>query len=260
MKRYVMLSLIMAVVFAASIAMAQTLPTPKELFAKAKAAKQEDSAVHKVEMTLMNKRGDKMLNQMVTRSKTVKGLSRTVTTFLLPDETKGTKFLMLQNTSGPDTMMIFIPDLKRVRTISTSQSREQYMGTDFAYSDLEDLDVAVGEHKVEGIEPVDGQDCYKVVSLFDPKTGGGYSKQVNWFRKDCTIAVKTEYYDKDGKLKKIRMVSDLYQQGKVWIMKKVTMQDVQKDHRTIIEIKQADQKPVEDSFFTEQFLLQTDKY
>lgn len=260
MKKFVIFSFILALVFLASTALAQDLPSVKDLLAKAKSAKQEDSAVNKVEMTIINKRGDKMLNQMVTRSKTVKGLSSTVTTFLIPTETKGTKFLMIQNPSGPDTMMIFIPDLKRVRTISTSQSREQYMGTDFAFSDLEDLDPNIGTHKVAGVEQIDGQDCFKLESELDPKTGGGYSKQINWFRKDNYIAVKTDYYDKDGNLKKVRTVPELYQQGKIWILKKMIMKDVQKDHQTIIEIKQSDQKPVEDSYFSEQFLLQTDKY
>lgn len=232
--------------------------TAASIIEKSKEATQSTTAEHKIRMILVNKRGDELERKMITRSKTKNGLNRSVTTFLYPNETKGTKFLMVENADRDDDMKIFVPELKRVRTISSSQRRQSYMGTDFAYGDLEALDPKIGQHKRLDDAEIKGEGAYVVESSLDPKSTG-YSKMINWFRKDNFVPIKTEYYDKDGDLKKVRTVSDIYQEGDVWVMKKMVMEDVQKNHKTVIEIVGSSQKPIDDSYFTEQFLRQTDK-
>lgn len=232
----------------------------QQIIRKSKEALQAADAVNKVQMTLINKRGDKLVQRMVTRTKNVNGATRQVTTFLYPDETKGTKFLVLENADRSDDMFIFIPGLKRIRTISTSQRNQSYMGTDFSYGDLEALEADVGQHTVIRTEALDGQDCHVVQSILDPKQGAGYSKIINWYRTDEFLPIKTEYYDKDGALKKVKTIPSLYKDGSSWVLKKMIMKNVQKNHQTIIEIIESNSTKVEDSFFTKQFLLQTDRF
>ncbi|MCZ7586004.1 MAG: outer membrane lipoprotein-sorting protein [Deltaproteobacteria bacterium] len=55
-------------------------------------------------------------------------------------------------------------------------------------------------------------------------------------------------------------MENVYQQGKTWIMKTMTMEDVQKDHRTVIDIVESKQSDFPDEYFTERFLTQTDRY
>ena len=260
MSRGFSILLAAALLFAWSANLAAADPTAAQIIAKSKEAVQAKSAENKVQMTLVNKRGDTLVQKMVTRTHSENGLTRQVTTFLYPDETKGTKFLVVENDTRDDDMHIFIPALKRIRTISSSQRNQSYMGTDFSYGDLEALDPKTGQHAVTGSETIDGQDCYVVTSRLDPKTGQGYSKIINWYRKDEYIPIRTEYFDKDGAKKKIKTVPDLYKDGDAWVLKKMVMEDVQRNHQTIIEVIESTQKPVDASFFTKQFLLQTDRY
>ncbi|MBZ0270459.1 outer membrane lipoprotein-sorting protein [bacterium] len=247
----------MALLFAAP---ARAELSGKEIIAKSRDAQQTGATVNKIEMTLENKRGETLSQKLVTRTKTEGGLTRSVTTFLAPDETKGTKFLMVENAGRDDDMKIFIPDLKRIRTISTAQRNQSYMGTDFAFGDLEALDPDTGTHTFAGEETIDGAETYKVETTPDPNSGTGYAKMVNWIRKDNFIPVKTEYYDRDGNLKKVKTVHDVTRQGDGWLMKKMVMNDVQREHRTIIQVIDSERKAVDDEYFTERFLNQTDRY
>lgn len=257
MKRIILLTLALGVALLFNV-YAQDL-TAKQIVVKSEQATQAKSTVNKVQMTLINKRDEKRVIKMVSRAKTAGGLSRTVSTFLYPDEVKGTKFLLVENADREADMMIFIPDLGRVRKISSSQRNQSYMGSDFAYGDLEALDPD-GDHALIGTEDFEGAECYVVQTILDPREGAGYSKMTNWFRRDNFVAVKTEYYDKDGNLKKVKTVHDLRRQNDIWVLTKIVMKDVQRKHQTIIEILESNQQEVDDSFFTVRFLQQTDRY
>lgn len=235
-------------------------PSAREIIAQARKATRSKSSLNKIEMTMENKRGETLVQRMVTRAVTKNDLSRTVTTFLYPEETKGTKFLMIENPDREDDMKIFIPSLGRIRTISAAQRNQSYMGSDFAYGDLETLDPNTGEHALTGSEDVEGKDCYVISTGLDPKKGAGYSKMINWIQKENFVPVKVEYYDKDGQLKKVKTVHDLYRQDDVWILKRMVMRDVQRRHQTTIVVVESQQKKIDDSYFTDQFLRQTDKY
>lgn len=232
----------------------------EQIIQKSKTATQSSGSIHKIVMTLINKRGDRLVRKMVSRTKTDRGMSRSVTTFLYPEETKGTKFLNVENPIRDDDMKIFIPDLKKIRIISSAQRRQSYMGTDFAYGDLEVLNPDEGEHLLLPREEIQGHSCYKIETRPDPKKGSGYSKMLNWIRTDNFVAIRTEYFDKDGELKKVKTIPELYEQDGIWVMKKMIMKNVQKNHQTIIEIIDSRQKKVDEYYFTDQFLLQTDKY
>ena len=258
MKRFAIAMAFAALALLPILAAATDL-TPQQLIEKSNEATASAGSTHQLEMTMTNKRGETQVQKMLTRSKTIKGNPAKVTTFLFPEESKGTKFLLIEYKDKEDDMKIFIPDLRRVRTITTTQRNQNYMGTDFSYADLEARNAAVGRHTITGSDKVDGQDCWVLTSILDPKKGPGYSKMITWFRKDNFVAVKAEYYDKDGVLLKVRTIQDLYKEGNIWIEKKIIMKNVQTDHMTVIETKKVELKPIDDSYFTEQFLQQTDR-
>jgi hypothetical protein len=218
------------------------------------------SSVNKIQMTLLNKRNEKREMKMISRAKARQGLSSTSTTFLFPEEVKGTKFLMVENRNAAADMRIFIPDLRRVRNISTTQRNQSYMGSDFDFGDLEALDPDKGTHVLAGSETVDGQDCHLVETKLNPNEGAGYSRMRTWIRKDNFVPIKTEYYDKDGNLKKVKTVSDLYKQKNHWVLKTITMRNVQTGHQTVLNIIESKQEEISDSYFSDQFLLQTDRF
>jgi hypothetical protein len=239
-------------------AMGETL-TAKQIITRSKQACLTKSSINKLKMSLINKRNEKREIKMLSRGKSVNGLSRTQTTFLFPDEVKGTKFLMIENANREADMMIFIPDLGRVRTISSTQRNQSYMGSDFAYGDLEALDAEKGAHVLKPDGDYNGQPCWVIETTFKPSDGVGYSRMIDWFRKTDFAPVKTEFYDKDGALKKVKTIPEIYLQNGVLILKKMIMQDMQTNHQTIIEIIESQQQNVEDFYFTVQFMQQTDR-
>jgi hypothetical protein len=232
----------------------------KQIVIRSKVAIQGSSSVNKIKMTVTNKRGDEQVQKMITRTKTVNGLNQQISTFLYPDETKGTKFLKIEKDNQNDIMKIYIPDLGKPRTISSSQRKQSFMGSDFTYEDLEALQPQKGQHSIFGNNTFEDAPCYVIQTNYSGKKSAGYSKTLTWIRKDNYLPVKTEYYDKDANLIKVKTAHEIYKKKDVWVLKKLVMKNVQKNHQTVIEVVESKIQPVNDSYFTEQFLRQTDKY
>jgi hypothetical protein len=83
-------------------------------------------------------------------------------------------------------------------------------------------------------EKIDGVDCWVVESV-PKKSDEIFSKKIMWIRKDCLIAAKVEYYDKLGKLHRLLKVESVVQIDGFWAIGKMTMENVQANHKTILE-------------------------
>ncbi len=58
-----------------------------------------------------------------------------------------------------------------------------------------------------------------------------------WVMKDVWIGVKKEFYDEDGDLLKMLSVKDYDQIRRYWIILTTEMHNVQKEHRTLMELE-----------------------
>jgi negative regulator of sigma E activity len=105
------------------------------------------------------------------------------------------------------------------------------MGTDFTYDDLGEPSVDEDTHKFIKEEEIDGQKCWVVESI--PKDEDSrYSKKILWIRQDALLAVKVEYYDRDGNLMKRLTVQDLRKKDGIWTTFEMEMDNIQKKHKT----------------------------
>jgi outer membrane lipoprotein-sorting protein len=108
------------------------------------------------------------------------------------------------------------------------------MGSDFTYDDVGQRNIDEDTHTFVREEKVDGVDCW-VVEPVPKKSDEIFSKKIMWIRKDCLIAAKVEYYDKLGKLHRLLKVESVVQVDGFWAIGKMTMENVQANHKTILE-------------------------
>ena len=259
-RRQTVLAAALAAALIAASALATDRPSAAYFLVRARAATQLPSVTSKIEMTLENKRGETLGMRILTRTKTEGGLSRTVSTFLEPDEAKGTKFLMTENAGRDDDMKIFIPDIGRVRVVSSTQRKQSYMGSDFAYGDLESVKPDVGTHKLLAGEAIDGQMCAVVETDFTGVSGALYPIQRHWVRADNDVLVRTDYIGKDGEVRKRKTVEKFEPLAGKWIATRIVMEDFKRKHRTVVEVVDSGAEPLDDSYFTDQFLKKTHRY
>lgn len=217
---------------------------------------QSTSAVTNAKMIIMDNKGSQRVRELIMRTKEKNGLRHVVTTFLAPPEVRGSKFMVIEKKDADDDQRIYLPALKRVRRITSSNKAGSFMGSTFAYADLQSHDPDTGTHQRLADATVDGQDCYVVESTPNKPDDFIYSKFTYWVRKDNFLPIKGEFFDKKGHLWKRLTVANIEQRSDgTWIAKKTTMHDVQKGTSTVLELVdyQLDVK-INDDYFSDRFL------
>ena len=191
--------------------------------------------ISKTTMVLTNSKGKTRNSVMI--SKTMDNSRRQLIWFLEPKDDKGVSFLKIEHDDRDDEMRIWLPAFKRVRRISASKKGDSFMGSDLSYEDMTSRSLDENEYKRLDDETVNGRECFVIEVTPNASLKSSYSKHKIWIVKDDLYIIKEESYDKREKLKKEKSFSyikiDNYD-----IMSKISVKDVQKDHKTDISFEQ----------------------
>ena len=188
------------------------------------------------------------------------GLSKTLLRFLAPRDIENTGLLTWERAGGDDDQWLYLPSLGKVKRIAASGKKNRFMGSEFAYEDLRPENLSAHRYTLTGSETLDGHDCFVIEAV--PATpqqaaDSGYSKRRLWVRKDITLTVKQEYFDKKGRLEKVGIPRQLVNvRGSMWRPNEAEMRDAQTGNRTVVtvESRRLDQG-LKESFFTEAELV-----
>lgn len=183
-------------------------------------------------------------------------LRKSLIRFLAPRDIENTALLTWEARDGNDDQWLYLPATRKPKRIASSAKKNQFMGTDFAYEDLRPENLGVHRYTSVGSEAVDGRECFVIEAV--PATDrqaadSGYSRRKLWIDKGNLVALKREYYDRQGKLAKVelrrrpvRVTAD------VWRVDEVEMQDVQNGTKTVLLVESRRfNVGLKDSFFTE---------
>ncbi|WP_319475795.1 outer membrane lipoprotein-sorting protein [Marispirochaeta aestuarii] len=211
-----------------------------------------DTQKNTTTITLINKRGNSRVREIISYTKDYGDTEKNVMVFTEPRDVAGVGYLAYSydELGKDDDTWLFLPAMKRSRRISGSSRNDYFMGTDFTYDDMGDRKVEEDTHALKGEEQINGISCWIIESV--PKEPGYiYSRRVTWIRQDVLIAVKVEYYDRQEELQKILRTSDITEIDGIWTVRRMEMDNIQNEHRTILEFKNIQYNlPVEDSFFS----------
>ena len=226
--KMVKMATVLALAFGSMVA-AETL-SGRDIVQKVKDRPDGDTRSSELSMTLINKGGSKRERKISSFAMDVGKDTKQIMFFRYPNDVKGTGFLTVDydDINKDDDKWLYLPAMKKTRRISGKSSKTDYfMGSDFTYDD-------VGQRNIDEEEKVDGIDCWVVESV--PKKGDEiFSKKISWIRKDCLIAAKVEYYDKLGKLHRSLKVENVVQVDGFWSIAKMSMENVQTNHKTLLE-------------------------
>jgi hypothetical protein len=213
-----------------------TVPTGLEIMTRVDDRPDGDDRTQMLTMTLSNKSGRQRIREVKSYSKDFGKDKKSVMVFEKPADVRGTAFLSWEydDPAREDDKWLYMPAMKKVRRISGASKNEYFMGSDFTYDDMGDRNVEEDSHTLLGEEVVDGHDCWKVESIpVDPEDM--YTRKVIWVCKAADMAIKAEYYDKDGLLKTFKAL-DFRQQDGFWTQFKSEMDNVSRKHKTVMEI------------------------
>ncbi|MDQ6961746.1 MAG: outer membrane lipoprotein-sorting protein [Mariprofundaceae bacterium] len=155
-----------------------------------------------LEMTLSNKHNQHTNRRMrnTTREQANDG-DKTLIVFDNPRDVKGTAFLSHTHKLDSDDQWLFLPALKRVKRISSSNKSGPFMGSEFAYEDISSQEIEKYTYRYAGEESFDGRKHFKV-EQFPTHPKSGYHRQMVWFDQAELRVWKIDFYDRKNTLLK----------------------------------------------------------
>ncbi len=194
---------------------------------------QDSSAVMK--MVLRNRHGQESVRQIRVVNLEMEGDGdKGLTVFDEPRDIKGTAFLSYSHALVADEQWIYLPALKRVKRISSSNKSGPFMGSEFAYEDISSFEIPKYNYLYLRDEVLDGIDCF-VLELRPQYQYSGYTKSYVWVDKVEYRNQKVEYYDRKGSLLKVQRFTDyqLYL-NQYWRAHTMTMDNKQNGKSTTL--------------------------
>jgi len=175
------------------------------------------SFTSELKMILRNRQGQESIREM--RSKTLEVQDdgdKSLTIFDKPRDVKGTALLSFTHKTGPDDQWLYLPALKRVKRISSSNKSGPFMGSEFAYEDISSQEVEKYTYKFIRDDKLDGIDVF-VFERYPVDKKSGYTRQIVWMNKAEYIPLKVEFFDRKNSPLKTLVFKDYKQyKGKYW--------------------------------------------
>jgi hypothetical protein len=148
-----------------------------------------------------------------------------------PIDLRGTEVSVARARDGVTQTRIYLPSLRRVRTIDADTRGESFLGTDFNY---EDVGLQQLEYQQHRLESSDDSSCYRVESV--PSSGWWYGRIVRCIDKKTYLPDRTEYYDHSGVLWKVRTLGGMKKIGGYPTATEITMQTIPQRTSTTITL------------------------
>lgn len=172
--------------------------------------------------------------------------------YVEPARIRGMKILMLND---GDDIWFYSPRTARVRKIASHQKNQSINNSDFSYEDMSSKDMREDyDIELAGEEQIDNTACYKLVAI-PKKDDISYSKTVSWIDKEKFIPVEMHFFDEGGTLWKKLIVEGAQKVGRYWSYKQITMHNVLKGSKTVMEMNKTENDiDIDKSMFSERYL------
>jgi len=147
---------------------------------------------------------------------TSKNTDKALMQFHHPADVKGIAFLVWTHKTQFDDFWIYIPDLRRVKRISSQTKGSEFMGSEFQTEDLIRAEPEKYNYKWLEDKPCGKLECY-LLDRYPKEKSSIYSRQVLWIDKDHFRIQKMDSYDKSGNMvKTLEFEGYRLYEGKFW--------------------------------------------
>ncbi len=187
-------------------------------------------------MVLRNASGQESMRRIEMRSLEVEADGdKSLTIFSQPADIKGTAFLSHTHPTRPDEQWLYLPALKRIKRISSSNKSGPFMGSEFAYEDLASQEIEKYAYRYLRNDTLGGDDHF-VIERYPQYKRSGYKRQVVWIDVEHYRPIIIEFYDRKDSLLKVLRFEDYAQHlGRYWRAGKMTMTNEQTGKSTVLK-------------------------
>jgi len=215
--------------------------------------KQPKNSKSEISMTLINLKKDrKKTKEMFSISKD--NGNKMLIFFKTPKRDKGVGFLKIESDDN-DKLSLFIPKLKKIRRISSSNQSDSFMGSDLSFEDMLSRDLDDFTYKIINVE-----DGFYILESICKDDQSEYSRHISWVTMDDLLIKKEESYDKNNKLLKEKLFEQILIKD-YHLVTKIDVTNISDQHRTILKINNLEiDSDIGDHIFQEKNLKRFEKF
>ena len=151
-----------------------------------------------------------------TASKTFGDVSKMLIRFNAPADVKGTALLVYDYDDKADNMWIYMPALRKVRRIVSTEKGKSFMGSEFTNADMSKPNMSDFDYKTLGSEKINSKDCWKVESKCKTaaiEAENGFSYRISFIDKSNYLCYRVEYYSSKNVLQRVQTISNYKKQA-----------------------------------------------
>lgn len=172
------------------------------------------------------------------------GLSRVLVRVLEPPDERGTAVLLLEHEGREPDMFTYLPELKKVRRITARSLSGSFLGTDFSYEDLQEIESVAERARVERLPDADvgGRPVFVLSATPAPGSGSAYERVVSYVDRESCVTLRTVFFGPGDKPSKELTVAfdDVERVGARWQPRKLRLSDVENGSETSLEIRKSE--------------------
>ena len=168
-----------------------------------------------MEMTLTLKifdsKGNVRERKVTNTSKKFGETIKTKILFLSPADVAGTSMIIYDYEKKDDDMWIYLPSMRNTRRIVSSDKGKNFMGSEFANSDLSKPDPDDFTYRILESKKIDENECWQIESVClndEIEKEHGYNKSISFLEKTHFLPLLIHYYDAKGILLKTMTFRD----------------------------------------------------
>ena len=152
--------------------------------------------------------------------------------FSTPRDSQGTALLSHAKILDPDDQWLYLPALKRVKRISSTNKSGPFVGSEFAFEDFAAIELNKFEYRYLRDEACGELQC-DVVERIPRYENSGYTKQISWIDTTNYQIRKIEFYNRRGDLLKVLELDDYRKYGDgYWRAHRLIMTNLQTNKST----------------------------
>ena len=162
-------------------------------------------------INIYDAKGNVRTRQISTASRKFTECTKMLIRFLAPADVKGTTLLVHDYEDKDDSQWIYMPALRNVRRIVSTEKAKNFMGSEFTNADMSKPNLKDYNYSILGEEVYEGKNCWRVeaTSKTDQiRQENGFNKRISLIDKDLYLCYKIEYYDASDKMYRIQYISD----------------------------------------------------
>jgi outer membrane lipoprotein-sorting protein len=198
----------------------------------------DSSLTSVMETAMFIQRGEQTLERRTVSYRKKYGVDeKSLIRFEKPADVRDTMYLTwsYEDPEREDDMWLYLPAESLVRRISGGGKKGAFMRSDFANEDIQKREVDDDTHRLIGKREFSGINCYEVESVPVKKEDTNYSKKIVLVHPEMFLVLKTEYYDKGGRMLKTAVYGGFVNIDGIDTYTKVLMETPSRKTKTFLE-------------------------